>query len=110
VVPLFVLGFLASAALRGAPAVIPPEVLGWIANVQVAALGAALFGMGAGRAPRLAGQEERLAGGRRRDKRTVFITGITLAGGPALRAGILTCEATPALGPRADNSTSTYDR
>ena len=45
-VPLFVLGFLGCAALRGTGA-IPASALGWIGNVQVAALGAALFGMGA---------------------------------------------------------------
>jgi uncharacterized integral membrane protein (TIGR00698 family) len=46
-VPLFVLGFLAAAGLRTAGAV-PAEALEWITPVQVAALGAALFGMGAG--------------------------------------------------------------
>jgi uncharacterized integral membrane protein (TIGR00698 family) len=45
VVPLFVLGFLACVALRST-GVIPAQVLGWITPVQVAALGAALFGMG----------------------------------------------------------------
>jgi uncharacterized membrane protein YadS len=45
-VPLFVLGFLACAVLRGIGAV-PAWALGWIGHVQVAALGAALFGMGA---------------------------------------------------------------
>ncbi|WP_353507576.1 putative sulfate exporter family transporter [Intrasporangium sp.] len=44
-VPLFVLGFLACVALRST-GVIPEAVLGGIAQVQVAALGAALFGMG----------------------------------------------------------------
>ena len=44
-VPLFVLGFLACVALRST-GVVPEEMLGQIANVQVAALGAALFGMG----------------------------------------------------------------
>jgi uncharacterized integral membrane protein (TIGR00698 family) len=46
-VPLFVLGFIACAAVR-TTGVVPAEVLGWITHVQVAALGAALFGMGAG--------------------------------------------------------------
>jgi uncharacterized integral membrane protein (TIGR00698 family) len=45
-VPLFVLGFLACAALRGL-GVVPQSALGGIGTVQVAALGAALFGMGA---------------------------------------------------------------
>jgi uncharacterized integral membrane protein (TIGR00698 family) len=44
-VPLFVLGFLACVALRSV-GVVPEEALGWITQVQVAALGAALFGMG----------------------------------------------------------------
>ena len=44
-VPLFVLGFLACVALRST-GLVPEAVLGGIANVQVAALGAALFGMG----------------------------------------------------------------
>ena len=44
-VPLFVLGFLACVALRSTGAV-PELALGWITHVQVAALGAALFGMG----------------------------------------------------------------
>ncbi len=44
-VPLFVLGFLACVALRST-GVIPEAVLGGIAQVQVATLGAALFGMG----------------------------------------------------------------
>ena len=46
IVPLFVLGFLACVALRST-GVIPTGVLGAISQVQVAALGAALFGMGA---------------------------------------------------------------
>jgi uncharacterized integral membrane protein (TIGR00698 family) len=45
-VPLFVLGFLACAVLR-TTGVVPAIALGWIGTVQVAALGAALFGMGA---------------------------------------------------------------
>ena len=44
-VPLFVLGFLACVALRSIGAV-PETALDWIGHVQVAALGAALFGMG----------------------------------------------------------------
>ena len=44
-VPLFVLGFLACVALRST-GVLPESALGWITHVQVAALGAALFGMG----------------------------------------------------------------
>jgi len=44
-VPLFVLGFLACVALRSSGA-LPDASLGWITHVQVAALGAALFGMG----------------------------------------------------------------
>jgi uncharacterized integral membrane protein (TIGR00698 family) len=44
-VPLFVLGFLACVALRSTGAV-PESVLGWVGHAQVAALGAALFGMG----------------------------------------------------------------
>lgn len=44
-VPLFVLGFLACVALRST-GVMPEAALGWITHVQVAALGAALFGMG----------------------------------------------------------------
>ena len=44
-VPLFVLGFLACVALRST-GLIPEDALGWITQVQVAALGAALFGMG----------------------------------------------------------------
>jgi uncharacterized integral membrane protein (TIGR00698 family) len=45
-VPLFVLGFLACAGLRSIGAV-DTVALSWISQVQVAALGAALFGMGA---------------------------------------------------------------
>jgi uncharacterized integral membrane protein (TIGR00698 family) len=45
-VPLFVLGFIACAAVR-TTGTIPAEALGWVTHVQVAALGAALFGMGA---------------------------------------------------------------
>ena len=46
IVPLFVLGFVACASVR-TTGVIPTEALGWITHLQVAALGAALFGMGA---------------------------------------------------------------
>ncbi len=46
IVPLFVLGFLACVALRST-GVIPTGALSAISQVQVAALGAALFGMGA---------------------------------------------------------------
>jgi uncharacterized integral membrane protein (TIGR00698 family) len=45
IVPLFVIGFLACVALRST-GVVPEVALGWITQVQVAALGAALFGMG----------------------------------------------------------------
>jgi uncharacterized membrane protein YadS len=44
-VPLFVVGFLACVALRST-GLVPATVLGGITQVQVAALGAALFGMG----------------------------------------------------------------
>jgi uncharacterized integral membrane protein (TIGR00698 family) len=44
-VPLFVLGFLACVALRST-GIIPTTALPWITHVQIAALGAALFGMG----------------------------------------------------------------
>jgi uncharacterized integral membrane protein (TIGR00698 family) len=44
-VPLFVLGFLACVALRST-GVVPASALEWIGHLQVAALGAALFGMG----------------------------------------------------------------
>jgi uncharacterized membrane protein YadS len=47
VVPLFVLGFVACVALRST-GLVPAEALGALSQVQVAALGAALFGMGAG--------------------------------------------------------------
>lgn len=46
-VPLFVLGFIACVALRST-GLVPAHALSMISNVQVAALGAALFGMGAG--------------------------------------------------------------
>ncbi|WP_433507312.1 YeiH family protein [Pseudonocardia halophobica] len=47
IVPLFVLGFVACVAVRST-GVVPPAALDVLAQVQVAALGAALFGMGAG--------------------------------------------------------------
>jgi uncharacterized integral membrane protein (TIGR00698 family) len=46
-VPLFVLGFLACVAVRST-GLVPAGALSAISQVQVAALGAALFGMGAG--------------------------------------------------------------
>jgi uncharacterized membrane protein YadS len=46
-VPLFVLGFLACVAFRST-GVVPDGALAVISQVQVVALGAALFGMGAG--------------------------------------------------------------
>ena len=46
IVPLFVLGFLACVALRST-GMVPSGALALLAQVQVAALGAALFGMGA---------------------------------------------------------------
>ncbi|NYJ07570.1 YeiH family protein [Petropleomorpha daqingensis] len=78
IVPLFVLGFVACAALRST-GIVPEGVLGAISQVQVAALGAALFGMGAG---------VRLASLFRGSSRvlavatfaTVFIAGLSLAG------------------------------
>ena len=77
-VPLFVLGFLGCAALRATGTVAAPT-LGWISTVQVAALGAALFGMGASvHLPSLirkSGSLLVLAA-----VATVFITGIALAG------------------------------
>jgi uncharacterized integral membrane protein (TIGR00698 family) len=47
VVPLFVLGFVACVALRST-GIVPTSALEVISHVQVAALAAALFGMGAG--------------------------------------------------------------
>jgi uncharacterized membrane protein YadS len=44
--PLFILGFLASVALRTA-GIVPEPVLAQISLLQVAALGAAVFGLGA---------------------------------------------------------------
>jgi uncharacterized integral membrane protein (TIGR00698 family) len=77
-IPLFVLGFLACVALRGIGAV-PESSLGWIGTVQVAALGAALFGMGASvhlaSLLRRSGRLVAVAG-----VSTLVITGIALAG------------------------------
>jgi uncharacterized integral membrane protein (TIGR00698 family) len=78
VVPLFVLGFVACAALRST-GLMPEGVLAGISQLQVAALGAALFGMGAG---------VRLASLFRGSGRvllvatfsTLFIAGVSLAG------------------------------
>ena len=78
IVPLFVLGFLACAALRST-GTLPEDVLGWVSHLQVAALGAALFGMGA---------SVRLASLVRGSGRvllvatvsTLFISGVSLAG------------------------------
>ncbi|MGY1643625.1 YeiH family protein [Geodermatophilus sp. SYSU D00703] len=77
-VPLFVLGFLACVALRST-GVVPAGVLEVVEHVQVATLGAALFGMGAG---------VRLASLFRGSGRvllvaavaTLFIAGVSLAG------------------------------
>jgi uncharacterized membrane protein YadS len=77
-VPLFVLGFLACVGLRST-GLLPEALLGQIAYVQVAALGAALFGMGC--SVRIASLVKRsgalmvvAALG------TVFITSVSLAG------------------------------
>jgi uncharacterized integral membrane protein (TIGR00698 family) len=45
-IPLFVLGFLGCAVLRSV-GVVPTVALTWVGHLQVATLGAALFGMGA---------------------------------------------------------------
>ncbi|MET0763549.1 MAG: putative sulfate exporter family transporter [Blastococcus sp.] len=78
IVPLFVLGFLACVALRST-GVIPTEALAAISQVQVAALGAALFGMGA------AVQIRSLCRGSGRvllvsTLSTLLVTGLALAG------------------------------
>ena len=78
IVPLFVLGFLACVALRST-GVIPTGALTAISQVQVAALGAALFGMGA------AVQIRSLFRGSGRvllvsTLSTLLVTGIALAG------------------------------
>jgi uncharacterized integral membrane protein (TIGR00698 family) len=78
IVPLFVLGFLACAALR-TTGVVPADVLAAVSHLQVAALAAAMFGMGAG---------VRLAALFRGSGRvllvatlsTLFIAGVSLAG------------------------------
>ena len=78
IMPLFVLGFLACVGLRST-GVVPATALGWISQLQVVALGAALFGMGC---------NVKLASLVRRSGRvmaasaagTVVISGITLAG------------------------------
>jgi uncharacterized integral membrane protein (TIGR00698 family) len=46
IIPIFVVAFLVCAVTRST-GIIPSAALGWIGQVQVAALGAALFGMGA---------------------------------------------------------------
>jgi uncharacterized integral membrane protein (TIGR00698 family) len=78
IVPLFVLGFVGCAALRSAH-VIPHATLAPIANVQTAALGAALFGMGAsvniGSLLRKSGAVVLVA-----SVSTVFIAAVSLAG------------------------------
>jgi uncharacterized membrane protein YadS len=78
IVPLFVLGFLACVALRST-GVIPTGALTAISQVQVAALGAALFGMGA------AVQIRSLFRGSGRvllvsSLSTLLVTGVSLAG------------------------------
>jgi uncharacterized integral membrane protein (TIGR00698 family) len=77
-VPLFVLGFLACAGLRSV-GVVPAAALGWIGTAQVAALGAALFGMGASvhvaSLVRRSGALVVLAA-----VATLFVTGVGLAG------------------------------
>ena len=76
-VPLFVLGFVGCVALRSA-GLVPAEALSVISGVQVAALSAALFGMGAGvRIVSLlrGGRTVVLVGA----LSTVFITGLSLA-------------------------------
>jgi uncharacterized integral membrane protein (TIGR00698 family) len=78
IVPLFVLGFVACVALRST-GMVPAGALAAISQVQVAALGAALFGMGA--AVRLASL---LKGSGRvlvvATVSTVFIAGLSLGG------------------------------
>jgi uncharacterized membrane protein YadS len=78
VVPLFVVGFVACVALRST-GLVPADALAVISQVQVAALGAALFGMGAGVRLRslLKGSGSVLAVSA---ASTVFIAGIALAG------------------------------
>lgn len=77
-VPLFVLGFLACALLRSA-GLVPEAWLGPIGQVQVAALGAALFGMGASVriGPLLRGSGPLMLASA---VGTVFVLGVALAG------------------------------
>lgn len=75
-VPLFVLGFLACAALRST-GVVPQAALGGIGTLQVTALGAALFGMGA--SVHLASLVRRSPGAiALAAVSTVFVTGVAL--------------------------------
>jgi uncharacterized integral membrane protein (TIGR00698 family) len=78
IVPLFVLGFVACVALRST-GVVPAGALALISQVQVAALAAALFGMGAGvklrSLLRRSGPVLAVAAAS-----TVFVAGISLAG------------------------------
>jgi uncharacterized membrane protein YadS len=78
IVPLFVLGFIACVALRST-GMIPAGALAAISQVQVAALAAALFGMGAGvklrSLLRRSGPVLAVAAAA-----TVFVAGIALAG------------------------------
>jgi len=78
VVPLFVLGFVACVALRST-GLVPVEVLDVLSQVQVAALGGALFGMGAGVRLRalLRGSGAVLAVAA---ASTLFIVGVSLGG------------------------------
>jgi uncharacterized membrane protein YadS len=77
-VPLFVLGFVACVALRST-GIVPAGALAVISHVQVAALAAALFGMGAGvklrSLLRRSGPVLAVAAAS-----TVFVAGIALAG------------------------------
>ena len=76
--PLFVLGFVACVALRST-GLAPAGALGVISQVQVAALAAALFGMGAGvklgSLLRRSGPVLAVAAAS-----TVFVAGVSLAG------------------------------
>jgi uncharacterized integral membrane protein (TIGR00698 family) len=78
VVPLFVLGFVACVALRST-GLVPPAALDALSQVQVAALGGALFGMGAGvrldALLRRSGPVLAVA-----TASTLFVTGISLGG------------------------------
>jgi uncharacterized membrane protein YadS len=78
IVPLFVLGFVACVALRST-GMVPAGALAAISQVQVAALGAALFGMGAGvRLASLFRGSSRVLGVA--TFATLFIAGMSLAG------------------------------